>query len=193
MKPSPKGGGFFVLSNSDSLKTQGEILSGKGVWHLSCVMEIQTNILRCLRCQVLEELFFTDGCGYEICLYICVKHFFMILVLTLTERWGFLFLSWIGGNPDKFPTTRDGEVSECGLLIYVKGCVLWIYVYICIVKTFIMKNIFWILVVVLIWVLLMLFPMFYEYNREKVHPMVGYFCLIFLCLGLFFGLSKIKD
>ena len=96
-------------------------------------------------------------------------------------------------NPDKFPTTRDGEVSECGLLIYVKGCVLWIYVYICIVKTFIMKNIFWILVVVLIWVLLMLFPMFYEYNREKVHPMVGYFCLIFLCLGLFFGLSKIKD
>jgi hypothetical protein len=118
-------------------------------------MEIQTNILRCLRCQVLEELFFTDGCGYEICLYICVKHFFMILVLTLTERWGFLFLSWIGGNPDKFPTTRDGEVSECGLLIYVKGCVLWIYVYICIVKTFIMKNIFWILVVVLIWVLLM--------------------------------------
>jgi hypothetical protein len=55
---------------------------------------------------VLEELFFTDGCGYEICLYICVL--FHSLKVEPSPRiinpsvgvFNFI-LDW-EGNPDKF-------------------------------------------------------------------------------------------
>jgi hypothetical protein len=34
--------------------------------------KIQTKFLLSQGCQVLEKLFFTDGCGYEILYYLCV-------------------------------------------------------------------------------------------------------------------------